>query len=345
MDDKNKDIIENNDTNIEENLTDDFLSGNIEESNRTENNNNIQDENELNNKLNEDNHVETHVDNHEETHVDNFTESNNYENIENNKEVEDLNYTRNILDMNKSENFNKDNNDQSFNSNNDQSNSRESETRNSNEFSEKASEFIKSTKPVFSEIFEKVKIWFSNDPFKVFSSKLSKSATFTILGINILVSLITLMLNANSFTSVFLPYYFDVNFSIFFIGLLLNVSFYALLALTFKFIATYLKGPKLDFMSSLELIALVTIPSFCISLVGLLLGTLFTPILILTRLIIFIINIVAYYVGIRKYLGVEKPTFWAYIVGLSVFAIVIMILFTNIFKLIINNMIYSNFPF
>ena len=333
MDDKNKDIIENNDTNIEEKLTDDFLSGNIEESNRKENINNIQDENELNNKLNE------------ETHIDNFTEFNNYENIENNKEFEDLNYTRNTLDMNKSENFNKDNNDQSFNSNNDQSTSRESETRNSNEFSEKASEFIKSTKPVFSEILEKCKIWFSNDPFKVFSSKLSKSATFTMLGINILVSLITLMLNANSFNSVFLPYYFDVNFSIFFIGLLLNVSFYALLALTFKFIATYLKGSKLDFMSSLELIALVTIPSFCISLVGLLLGTLFTPIIILTRLIIFIINIVAYYVGIRKYLGVEKPTFWAYIVGLSVFAIVIMILFTNIFKLIINNMIYSNFPF
>lgn len=333
MDDKNKDIIENNDTNKEENLTDNFLSGNMEESKRTENINNIQDENELDNKLNEENHV------------DNFTESNNYENIENNKEVEDLNYTRNTVDMNKSENFNKDNNDQSFNASNDQNTSRESETRNSNEFSEKANEFIKSTKPVFSEIFEKFKMWFSNDPFKVFSSKLSKSATFTILGINILVSMITLMLNANSFTSVFLPYYFDVNFSVFVIGLLLNVSFYALLALTFKFIATYLKGPKLGFMSSLELIALVTIPSFCISLVGLLLGTLFTPILILTRLVIFIINIVAYYVGIRKYLGVERPTFWAFIVGLSVFAIVIMILFINVFKLIINNMIYSNFPF
>lgn len=333
MDDKNKDIIENNDTNKEENLTDNFLSGNMEESKRTENINNIQDENELNNELNEENHV------------DNFTESNNYENIENNKEVEDLNYTRNTVDMNKSENFNKDSNDQSFNASNDQNTSRESETRNSNEFSEKASEFIKSTKPIFSEIFEKFKIWFSNDPFKVFSSKLSKSATFTILGINILVSMITLMLNANSFTSVFLPYYFDVNFSVFVIGLLLNISFYALLALTFKFIVTYLKGPKLGFMSSLELIALVTIPSFCISLVGLVLGTLFTPILILTRLVIFIINIVAYYVGIRKYLGVEKPRFWAFTVGLSVFAIIIMILFINIFKLIINNMIYSNFPF
>lgn len=333
MDNKNKDIIENNDTNVEENLRDNFLSGNMEESKRTENINNTQDENELNNKLNEENHV------------DNFTESNNYENIENNKEVEDLNYTRNTVDMNKSENFNKDSNDQSFNASNDQNTSRERETRNSNEFSEKASEFIKSTKPVFSEIFEKFKIWFSNDPFKVFSSKLSKSATFTILGINILVSMITLMLNANSFTSVFLPYYFDVNFSVFVIGLLLNVSFYALLALTFKFIATYLKGPKLGFMSSLELISLVTIPSFCISLVGLLLGTLFTPILILTRLVIFIINIVAYYVGIREYLGVEKPRFWAFTVGLSVFAIIIMILFINIFKLIINNMIYNNFPF
>ena len=31
MDDKNKDIIENNDTNKEENLTDNFLSGNMEE--------------------------------------------------------------------------------------------------------------------------------------------------------------------------------------------------------------------------------------------------------------------------------------------------------------------------
>lgn len=333
MDNKNKDIIENNDTNVEENLRDNFLSGNMEESKRTENINNTQDENELNNKLNEENHV------------DNFTESNNYENIENNKEVEDLNYTRNTVDMNKSENFNKDSNDQSFNASNYQNTSRERETRNSNEFSEKASEFIKSTKPVFSEIFEKFKIWFSNDPFKVFSSKLSKSATFTILGINILVSMITLMLNANSFTSVFLPYYFDVNFSVFVIGLLLNVSFYALLALTFKFIATYLKGPKLGFMSSLELISLVTIPSFCISLVGLLLGTLFTPILILTRLVIFIINIVAYYVGIREYLGVEKPRFWAFTVGLSVFAIIITILFINIFKLIINNMIYNNFPF
>lgn len=333
MDNKNKDIIENNDTNVEENLRDNFLSGNMEESKRTENINITQDENELNNKLNEENHV------------DNFTESNNYENIENNKEVEDLNYTRNTVDMNKSENFNKDSNDQSFNASNYQNTSRERETRNSNEFSEKASEFIKSTKPVFSEIFEKFKIWFSNDPFKVFSSKLSKSATFTILGINILVSMITLMLNANSFTSVFLPYYFDVNFSVFVIGLLLNVSFYALLALTFKFIATYLKGPKLGFMSSLELISLVTIPSFCISLVGLLLGTLFTPILILTRLVIFIINIVAYYVGIREYLGVEKTRFWAFTVGLSVFAIIIMILFINIFKLIINNMIYNNFPF
>lgn len=325
MDEKNKDIIENSDIIGEENITDDFLSGNVEEKKLADNFNNTQ--------------------NLEEESFNNLEEENLVNDID---EIDDIDNTQkvneDIIDDNKSQNFTKDDiqkDNQDFNKTN---NSKANDTK--NEIKEKLNDFTKSAKPVFDEIFEKAKIWFSNDPFEVFSSKLSKQATFTIFGISIFVFLITSLLKINSFISLALPFFIDSRFVLILPLLIISVAFYGLLALAVKLLLTYLKGTKTDYISSLELVALNTIPTFVISFIGLVLGLIYLPLFLLTTLISLTIYVIGIYEGLRKYLGVnEKSIFWPFMIGHSTFAIVMALVFRITIALLIRNSMFFSLPF
>ena len=326
MDEKNKDIIENSDIIGEDNITDEFLSGNIEQTKSTDNfaNNQNLDEDKIMNNLDREDTI------------------NNFDNNQNIKEEN--------IDENKGTNFpetDTKNVNQNFNENN--KNGETTETI--NDIKDKINDFKKSAKPVYNEIFEKAKTWFSKNPFEVFLSKLSKQATFTILGINILVTAIASILILNSlislvFLSLVFPYYGESKFTLFLTILIIMTAFYGLFALTIKLLSTYLKGSKTDYMSSLELVALITLPTFIISLAGLLLGFIYAPIYSIANLVIIVINIIGIYEGVSRYLGVsQKSIFWPYVICISLYAIVLLVIYNFIISLLIRNTIFYNFPF
>ncbi|MFL8952749.1 hypothetical protein [Helcococcus kunzii] len=196
---------------------------------------------------------------------------------------------------------------------------------------------------VFAEIIAKAKAWFSERPISAFSGKLSKGATFTILGINIFVMVVTFILSVNSTISSFLPFNIDSSSALLFPSLVILIAFYLMLALTIKVIAVTVKSPKSSYMSALELIAINTIPSFVLGTIGFLLGFIFAPLSMMVMFVSLITNLIGLYLGFQKYLGMpEKSPFWPFAIGLLIFAIIFSIFFTILSITLIGSSIANN---
>ena len=190
--------------------------------------------------------------------------------------------------------------------------------------------------PLFVDILNAIKAWFSKNPLNAFRTKLSEKASLTLFGFEALLTIFTLLVSSNNLLAQ-LPFadkyisFSGVSSRLFIPSLLFLACYYALLSLTMMVVAKIIKTPSSKYTDAMSLVSIALIPITFLSFIGFIFSFMFQPLTFVATFMYIILFPITLYLGLQVHLGKPKLSpYWVFPVSLIILAIIMFLVLTII---------------